>query len=71
MDTNVLVSTGSLLWNYPSVLWGVLVSNFGTIPALLISALIILGVYFVIRGVSRWLFTKIKELFSKQKTVMV
>lgn len=55
----------------PPVLWSTMVANFGTIPALIISGLIIVGTYTVGKSILKWLKNKFNGMFCKQEVLVV
>ena len=71
MDNSVILSAGSALLNYPTVLWSVLVSSFGTIPALIISGFLVVGLISVSRYVFGFLSRKIRGLFCKKEVSLL
>lgn len=52
---------------YPPMVWGMLAGNLGTIPALIISGLIVIGMYVVSKTVLKWTLNRIKGLFRKKE----
>lgn len=68
LDNPVIIDTiNNAIMAYPVLLWGNLVSSFGTIPALLISFIIIVGSYTVGKTCIKWIIDKIKTLFKKRE----
>lgn len=71
MDTSVILSAGSTLLNYPVVVWSTLVTSFGTIPALIISGFIVVGLVTVTRAGIGYLSRKIRGLFCKKEVSLL
>lgn len=71
MDNSVLLTSASTLLNYPTVLWSVLVANFGTIPALIISGLLVVGVIIATKSTISYLYGKLRGLFCKKEVSLL
>lgn len=71
MDTSVILSATSGIFNYPAILWSTLVASFGTIPALIISGFIVIGIITVTRTSISYLSRKIRGLFCKKEVSLL
>lgn len=71
MDNTVILSAGSTLLNYPVMLWSTLVSSFGTIPALIISGLLVVGLIVVTRYIFGFLARSIRKMFCNKEVSLL
>ena len=67
MDT--LVEVSDSVFTVVSSFWTILVTSYGTFGAVIISGILIIGIYCISKFCLKWIVNKFKNLFNKKSEV--